>query len=221
VAAGAKVAVASRKIDACEQAVKELSAEGGDALAVAAHMGDQADVERLVGATVDRFGGIDIVVNNAANALAQSVGGFTREAWDKSLGVNLYGPVFLTQAALPHLERSDAAAVLNIVTVGAFRGAPGLAIYTAGKAALLHFTKTMAKELAPKGIRVNALAPGPFDTDMMRNTPDEWQRITAEQTLVRRIGDPSEIVGPALFCVSPASSYMTGSVLVVDGGSLA
>jgi NAD(P)-dependent dehydrogenase (short-subunit alcohol dehydrogenase family) len=221
VAAGAKVTVASRKHDACEQAAKELEAEGGEALAVGAHMGSPEDIDRIVGETVDRFGGVDIVVNNAANALAQPMGGFTREAWAKSLDVNLLGPVFLTQAALPHLAKSDGAAVLNVVTAGAFRGAPGLSIYTAGKAALLHFTRSMAKELAPHGVRVNAIAPGPFDTDMLRNNPPEWQESTARSTLLGRIADATEIIGPALFCVSPASSYMTGSVVVVDGGMLA
>jgi NAD(P)-dependent dehydrogenase (short-subunit alcohol dehydrogenase family) len=221
VAAGARVTIASRKAQACEQAAAELEAEGGDALAVPAHMGEAADLERVVGATVDRFGGVDLVVNNAANALAQPMGGYTREAWEKSYGVNLFGPVFLTQLALPYLEASDGAAVLNVVTAGAFRGSAGLSIYTSGKAALLHWTRSMAQELTPRGIRVNALAPGPFLTDMMTNNPVEWQERTAEATLMKRIAAPEEIIGPALFLLSPAASYVTGAVLVADGGMLA
>jgi NAD(P)-dependent dehydrogenase (short-subunit alcohol dehydrogenase family) len=221
VAAGARVVIASRKADACDRAVAELEAEGGEALGVAAHMGDADDLERLVDATVERFGAIDLLVNNAANALAQPMGAFTREAWDKSYSVNLFGPVFLTQLALPYLEKSDAASVLNVVTAGAFRGAAHLSIYTSGKAALLHWTRSMSQELTPRGIRVNALAPGPFATDMMNANPPEWQERTAEATLMRRIAEPAEIIGPALFLLSPASSFVTGAVLVADGGMLA
>lgn len=221
VAAGAKVTIASRKAEACERAVAELEAQGGEALAVPAHVGEVDDLQRVVDATAERFGRIDFVVNNAANALAQPMGAYTPEAWRKSYGVNVFGPVFLTQAALPWLERSDGAAVLNVVTAGAFRGSAGLAIYTSGKAALLHWTRSMAQELAPRGVRVNALAPGPFLTDMMTNNPVEWQQRTAEATLMKRIAAPEEIIGPALFLLSPAASYVTGTVLVADGGMLA
>ena len=162
VLAGARVVVASRKADACEEAGDHLRELGGQAIGVPTHLGSIDDLDALV-RRCGRFGGIDVVVNNAANALAQPLGEMTAEALTKSFEVNLRGPVFLVQNALPHLKASPAAAVLNMVSVGAFNFAPTLSIYAAGKAALMSFTRSMAAEFAPFGIRVNALAPGPVE----------------------------------------------------------
>ena len=118
--AGAKVVVASRKADACAETEAHLTAMGGEALGVATHMGDLDALAGLVDATVDRFGGVDIVINNAANALTQPLGEFTLDAWNKSYDVNLRGPVFLVQYALPHLIASPHAAVVNVISAGAF-----------------------------------------------------------------------------------------------------
>ena len=119
-ASGAKVVVASRKADACAETQAALEATGAEALGVPTHLGELDDLSALVGATVDRFGGVDIVVNNAANAVAQPLGMLTPEAWDKSLAVNLRGPTFLVQEALPHLKDSAHGAVVNVISVGAF-----------------------------------------------------------------------------------------------------
>lgn len=219
--AGAKVVVASRKADACEETASHLRDLGADAIGVAAHMGDLADIEMIVERTVEEFGAIDVVVNNAANALTQPVGDYTPEAWQKSLDVNLRGPVFLTQAALPHLKESEHASVLNIVSVGAFGFSSFVSIYAIGKAALLAATRSAAAELAPHGIRVNALAPGTVDTDMVRANPPEMQEIMANISLLKRMASPDEMVGPALLLTSDAGSFITGQVLLVDGGSVA
>src|SRR5262249_36316235 len=152
---------------------------GGEALGVATHMGDLDALDRLIDATVDRFGRIDVVVNDAANALALPLGQFTPEAWTKSFDVNLRGPVFLVQKALPHLEASPSAAVLNVISVGAFQFAADVSMYAAGKAALLSFTRSMAAAYVRLGIRVNALAPGSTDTDMVRAAAPEFQRVMA------------------------------------------
>lgn len=176
------------------------------------------DLGALVEATVAEFGGIDVVVNNAANALAQPIGQMTPEAWQKSYAVNLQGPVFLVQHALPHLQRSTAAAVLNMVSVGAFMFAPALSIYASGKAALMSMTRSMAAELVSAGIRVNAIAPGPVDTDMMRNNPQEAIDAMTNGTLLGRLASPDEMVGAALLLCSAAGSYITGQVVIVDGG---
>lgn len=216
--AGAKVVVASRKPDACAETQRALEALGAEALGVPTHLGELEGLEALVAATVDRFGGIDVVVNNAATALAQPIGDLTPEAWEKSQAVNLRGPTFLVQAALPHLTASDHAAVVNVISVGAFLFGAGTSMYASAKGGLLSMTRYMATELAPRGIRVNALAPGSVDTDMVRNNPPEVQESMAKASLMGRAADPDELVGPALFLASDASSFMTGQALVVDGG---
>ncbi|MGU3500131.1 SDR family NAD(P)-dependent oxidoreductase [Mycobacterium sp. C31M] len=221
VLAGARVVVASRKPDACTAAAEHLRALGGQAIGVPAHMGDVDDLGALVAATVAEFDGVDVVVNNAANALAQPLGQMTPAAWEKSYAVNLQGPVFLVQHALPYLRQSPSAAVLNMVSVGAFNFAPSLSIYASGKAALMSMTRSMAAELAPVGIRVNAIAPGPVDTDMMRNNPQEAIEAMTKGTLMKRLASPDEMVGAALLLCSPAGSYMTGQVVIVDGGGTA
>ncbi|MGX9790214.1 SDR family NAD(P)-dependent oxidoreductase [Mycobacterium sp. MMS18-G62] len=218
VLAGARVVVASRKPDACEQTADHLRDLGGEAIGVPTHLGDVDALGTLVQRTVDEFGGVDVVVNNAANALAQPLGEMTVDAWTKSFEVNLRGPVFLVQHALPHLKASSRAAVLNMISTGAFQFAPVVSMYAAGKAALLSFTRSMAAGFAPFGIRVNAIAPGPVDTDMMRNNPHEVVDYMAGSTLMKRLGSPDEIVGAALLLTSDAGSYITGQVVIPDGG---
>lgn len=217
-AAGANVVVASRKPDACAATQAHLEGMGAAALGVPINMGDADAAERLVAAAVERFGGLDIVVNNAANALAAPVGMQSDATWQKSFEVNLRGPALLIQAAVPHLEASDRAAVVNVISVGAFQFARGVSMYAAMKAALLSVTRSFAGELAAKGIRVNALAPGPVDTDMVRNLGEGAAESMGAGTLLGRVARPDEMVGPALYLAGRASSYMTGQVLVVDGG---
>jgi len=218
VAAGAKVAVASRKADACEETERALVAAGGEAIGVPTHMGELDALHALVDRTVDAFGRVDIVVNNAANALREDLGRFTPEAWAKSMDVNLRGPVFLVQEALPHLEQSPSAAVVNVISAGAFLFSSYTATYAAAKAGMMSFTRSMAAEYASRGIRVNALAPGTVDTDMVRNNPPETQESMARASWMRRAASPDEMVGPALFLASDASSFVTGQVLLADGG---
>ena len=217
-AAGANVVVASRKAPACAEAAEALRAEGVEAIGVPVNMGSLADVADLVASTVERFGGIDIVVNNAANALTEPVGAFTEAGFAKSVDVNLRGPVFLIQLALPHLRASGHASVLNVVSAGAWLFSAPVAIYAAMKSAMVSFTKSLAADLAGDGIRVNALAPGTVDTDMMRNTGPQATEHMARACLMGRVATPGEMVGPALFLASDASSYLTGTVVHADGG---
>jgi len=216
--AGARVVVASRKAAACEETVRAIEAGGGEALAVATNTGDLDQLKHLVDTTVERFGGIDVVVNNAANALALPFGHITPEAWDKSFGVNLRGPVFLLQYALPHLEASPHASVINVSSAGAFMFSAGIHMYAAGKAALLAYTRSLAAELASRKIRVNAIAPGTIDTDMVRNNPPAVQAAMAKAALLGRAAEPEEIVGLALYLASDASSFVTGTTINIDGG---
>lgn len=216
--AGAKVVVASRKQDACDETVAAIEAAGGEALAVATHMGELDQLERLVARTVERFGGLDVLVNNAANALALPFGEITPEAWEKSLGVNLRGPVFLMQYALPHLEASEHAAIVNVSSAGAFLFGQLTHMYAAAKAGLLAYTRALAAELAPKQIRVNAIAPGTVDTDMVRNNPPLVQDLMKNAALMQRAAHPDELVGLALYLASDASSFVTGTTINIDGG---
>jgi NAD(P)-dependent dehydrogenase (short-subunit alcohol dehydrogenase family) len=217
-AQGARCVIASRKEEPCRQVAAEIEAAGGEALAVPTHLGDLDQLRALVDATVERFGRLDVLVNNAANALAQPIGGITPEAFTKSFDVNVRGPLFLVQYALPHLAESPGASVINVITAGVYLSSPGLSLYVAGKAALKQFTKSMAAELAGRGIRVNAIAPGTFDTDMVRNNPPEAQEAMRRASPMQRIAPPRELVGAALFLASDAGSYVTGSTVIVDGG---
>ncbi|NUP32047.1 MAG: SDR family oxidoreductase [Streptomycetaceae bacterium] len=217
-ARGAKVVVASRKAESCEAAVKDIEAAGGTALAVAAHMGELDDLQKLVDRTVEHFGGIDIVVNNAANPLTLPIGHYTPEAWDKSMQVNLRGPIFLVQYALPYLRQSRGASVINVISAGVFLRSEPTSMYAQAKSGLLAYTRSAAGALAAEGIRVNALAPGTVDTDMVRNnTPDRVESMKKSSPL-GRMADPDEMVGPALLLASDAGSYITGAVISADGG---
>ncbi len=218
VAAGATVAVASRKVDACAEAEAALRAAGGTAIGVPTHMGELESIDALVARTVAEFGRIDVVVNNAATALREDLGSFTPDAYAKSMDVNLRGPVFLVEAALPHLTESPHASIVNVISAGAFLFSSFTATYAAAKAALYSFTRSWAADFAARGIRVNALAPGTVATDMVANNPPEAQERMANAAFQRRAADPDEMVGPALFLASDAASFVTGQVLIADGG---
>jgi NAD(P)-dependent dehydrogenase (short-subunit alcohol dehydrogenase family) len=205
ICAGANVVVASRKADACEETEKHLNvlaadaARGGRALGVPTHMGDIDALSALVGATVAKFGGVDIIVN-------------------KQFEVNLRGPMFLIQAALPYLEQSEHASVINVISAGAFLAGPQVSMYAAAKAALMSFTRSFASGLAKKNIRVNALAPGTVDTDMVRANSPEAQASMAAASPMKRAAHADEMVGPALLLASDAGSFITGQCILADGG---
>jgi len=217
-AAGATVVVASRKPDACARIEQQLRSMGGDAIGVPTHMADVDSINALVDRTIDAFGRLDIVVNNAANALTLPFGQLTTDAWQKSLDTNLRGPVFLVERALPHLEASGNAAILNVISAGAFLFSANTAMYAAAKAGLMAMTRSMAASFALKGIRVNALAPGTVDTDMVRNNTPEAVASMSNAAFMRRAAHPDEMVGPALLLCSDAGSFITGQVIIADGG---
>jgi NAD(P)-dependent dehydrogenase (short-subunit alcohol dehydrogenase family) len=219
--AGARVVVASRKPEACAETGNALLELGIDAAGIACHMGSLDDVRALVKSTFERFGAIDIIVNNAANALTEPVGAFTEPGFTKSMDVNLKGPVFLIQEALPYLRASDHASVINVVSAGAWLFSATVAHYAAAKSAMVSYTKALAAGLAPEGIRVNALAPGTVDTDMVRANPPEVAASMAKAGLLRRAATAEEMIGPALFLASDASSFVTGTVIHADGGLVA
>lgn len=215
---GASVVITGRRQESSEAAAAELSVHGAVS-GISGHMGDLDSIESVVAHTVEKFGGIDIVVNNAANSLTQPLGDLTSEAFDKSIAVNLRGPLFLVERALPYLKQSPGAAILNIVSPWAFAYSPQAALYAMGKNGLVAATRAMAAAYAKDGIRVNALAPGATDTDMVRNNEESAIDEMKAASLLGRLGRPEEMVPPVLLLVSDAGSFITGQVLLVDGGT--
>ncbi len=220
--AGANVVIASRKLESCEATAAEARAVGVEALAVATRMQEPDDVGALVEATVARFGGISIVVNNAATVLDRPLDGVEPATFTGAFATNLLAPMLLVQAARPHLAASGHGAVLNIISIAADRATPNRYYYPPVKAALAQVTRSMARDLAGEGIRVNAISPGTFRTDMVTKAfDDRTLDAVARSTPLGRIGEPNELVGPALLLCSDAGSFVTGEVLTVDAGATA
>jgi NAD(P)-dependent dehydrogenase (short-subunit alcohol dehydrogenase family) len=216
--AGADVVVASRKLEECERTAEELRALGGRALAVACHVGDWSQCEQLIDATVREFGRIDVLVNNAGIApVPPSLLEVTPELFDKTIDVNLKGPLRLTALAAEHMQPGSA--VINISSKASLRPSPFTVVYAAAKAGQNALTKAAAQELGPRGIRVNSIVCGTFHTDSLhRSMPTEdVQREIAATLSLGRIADAEEIVGTALYLASDASSYLTGTLIVLDG----
>jgi len=218
--AGANVVVASRKLDACQQVVDEIAALGGQALAHNVNLSDPESLEGLVAAAVDRFGGVGIVVNNGGTVLDRPLDRLAVDTFAGAFTTNLLSPMMLVQEAREHLAASGHGAVLNITSIAASRATPDRYYYPAAKAALAQVTRSMARELGPLGIRVNAISPGTFRTDMVEKAYDDRQlAATAKATPVGRVAEPEELVGPALMLCSDAGSFVSGAVLTVDGGA--
>lgn len=218
--AGANVVVASRKLDACQQVANDITAAGGNALAVSVNLSDPLGLDDLVHATVERFGGVSIVVNNGGTVLDRPLERLGVDTFTAAFTTNLLSPMMLVQAAKDHLAASGHGAVLNITSIAASRATPTRYYYPAAKAALAQVTRSMARELGPLGIRVNAISPGTFRTDMVEKAYDDQQlAATAKATPVGRVAEPEELVGPALMLCSDAGSFVSGTVLTVDGGA--
>jgi NAD(P)-dependent dehydrogenase (short-subunit alcohol dehydrogenase family) len=222
--AGASVVIASRKREACEAVVDEIKAinQGGRGFAVPTRMQEPDDITALVAATVGEFGRLDIVINNAGTVLDRGLDNLDTASFIGALSTNLLGPLLMVQASRPHLAASGNGAVVNIASIAMSSGSRGRYLYPPAKAALAQVTRSLALDLASEKIRVNAISPGTFRTDMVEKVFDEktMGRI-ASATPLGRIAEAHEIVGPALLLVSDAGSFITGEVLTVDGGATA
>jgi NAD(P)-dependent dehydrogenase (short-subunit alcohol dehydrogenase family) len=219
VAEGAKVVIAARKPDGLEAVASSLK---GSAHAVAAHTGKEEDCERLVSAAVEKFGKVDILVNNAAaNPYFGPMLGIEMPAWDKTFEVNVKGYFYMTRAVVRHLAgRSAPGSIIHIASVAGLLGSPLQGVYGMTKAAIISMTKTLAVELAGSKIRVNAIAPGFVETKFagaVLQNPELLAKVN-ERTPLGRPGVPEEIAGGAVYLASDASSYLTGQTLVIDGG---
>ena len=219
---GARVVLSSRKqVDLDAEAQRINSRHPGAAIAVAAHAGNPDDLERLVDTTLDRLGRLDILVNNAAtNPYFGHTVDAELAAWDKTFEVNVRGVFALTQLAVRKYLGEHGGVVVNVASVGGLRVAFGLGIYNITKAAVIHMTKQLALELGPRGIRVNAVAPGLVKTRFAQALWDneEILKRVLESTALGRIGSPEEIGKVVAFLASDEASYMTGEVVVIDGG---
>lgn len=221
--AGATVVITGRKQDACDTAAKKIAEQSGrKALGVACHMGDWDQIDSLVDRAWKECGRIDVLVNNAGiNPAFMSVENMTSEFWDKVYDVNLKGPMRLAGKVAPRMAENGGGSIVNVITVGAYFGGAGVGAYSSSKAALLNLTRVMATEWAARGVRVNALAPGPFATDMMagaeKGAPG-FNAGAAAATLQKRVAEPDEIIGSVLYLASDASSFTTGTDLIAAGG---
>jgi NAD(P)-dependent dehydrogenase (short-subunit alcohol dehydrogenase family) len=214
---GARVMISSRKPDALEAAVATID---GEAAWHAANAGEPTDAETCVAATVERFGRVDVLVNNAAtNPYMGRTIDIDRPRLDKTISVNWAGPLTWTQLAWQASMRDHGGVVLNIASIGGLSVETSIGAYNATKAALLHLTRTLAAELAP-GVRVNAIAPGLVKTDMARALWEPNEAAIAKGMPLRRLGEPADIANAATFLASDHASWITGTTVVVDGGAM-
>ncbi|MBP6016178.1 MAG: glucose 1-dehydrogenase [Candidatus Promineofilum sp.] len=223
-AAGARVALASRKQAAVDEAAEKLQRNGGEALAVAAHTGDGAAVAALIERVVDYFGGIDILVNNAATN--PHFGPFLSAEdshWDKILDVNVKGYFRVAKACVPSMRARGGGKIINVASVAGLGPQPMMGVYCVSKAAVLMMTEVLASELAADNIQVNAIAPGFVKTkfsEVLWSTPEINEQLV-KAVPQRRMAEPEEIAGIAVYLASAASSFTTGATFVVDGGQMA
>jgi len=214
-ASGAKVMISSRKLDALEAAAVEMD---GDVAVFAGNAGDPEVARQCVAATIERFGGLDILVNNAAtNPYYGATLGVDEGRFDKTFQVNLRGPLFWCQAAWDQAMKDTPGVMVNIASVGGLRSEAGLGVYNLTKAALIHLTRQLANELGPT--RVVGIAPGLVQTDFAAFLVDNFGERLAQQLPLQRLGEPQDIANLAVFLASDAASWITGDTYVIDGGA--
>ena len=212
--------IASRKFDACESLAAEIHAKTGrEALPVATHVGKWRDCDRLAQTALDHFGKVDILVNNAGmSPLYESLPEVGEALWDKVIAVNIKGPFRLSSLLGTAMVAGGGGSIINISSIAAIAPTASEIPYGIAKAGLNNLTTSLARTFAPK-VRVNCLMPGPFLTDISAAWPEQAHEYFRKTIPLGRAGNPDEIVGAALYLASDLSSYTTGSVLKIDGGS--
>ncbi|MEO8502895.1 MAG: SDR family oxidoreductase [Acidobacteriota bacterium] len=220
-AAGARVALSSRKVEAVELVAEEIRAGGGKALAVAAHAARPEEIEAVVSQAVATFGGVDIAVANAAtNPHFGPLLDAEPAHWDKTFELNVKGYALLARAVVPHMLRRDGGSIIFVASIAGLRPWPGLGVYSVSKAAVLHMTRVLALELGSEQIRVNAIAPGLIETRFSAALYEgEGQRAAREADIpLGHLGAPRDVAGMAVYLASDAAAFTTGGIFVVDGG---
>jgi len=222
-AAGARVALVGRRAGPLDEVAGKIQSAGGDALCVPADLADPASPQRITAACLDHYGQIDGLVNNAAVVRHKPLGDWDVAGFDEHVATNIRAPFFLIQAALPALQESRVRAVVNISSSSGTLHRVGQSVYAMTKSALDYLTRTLAGELAPLGVRVNGIAPGPIDTPIhatWADDLDEAYRWLGGQVPLGRIGTPEEVALWILLLLSPAASFLTGAVIPLDGGQV-
>ena len=215
---GARVVVNGRSEEAMKETLDLIKKAGGTAIGVAADVSDAAQVKRLVSETVKKFGKLDIMVNNAGIVDEAPITEMTAETWNKMIAVDLTGVFYGIQEAAKAMKKGGA--IINTSSIAALMGFNGLAHYCAAKGGVVSLTQEAALELATKKIRVNAIAPGVIETDMTKSIRDDpaEMKSTLARIPLKRLGQPADVAGAALFLASDLSDYVTGQLIVVDGG---
>lgn len=224
--AGADVFVVSRKLEACRATAQGIQAQGGCCFPLQADLSRPEEIEQTLDRVLAERPRLDILVNNAALAWAAPTLEYPLEGWDRVFALNVRGLWHLTQRAARHMKEKGGGSIVLVSSISAFRGAPDseqpVIAYNASKGAVIALTRDLAVKLAPDGIRVNCIAPGPFQTDMMNHLKDDPAALEAYLSSIPlgRAGGEDDIKGLAVFLAGPASGFMTGATLVVDGGAL-
>ena len=218
---GAKVALVSRNTEELQVIADEISASGGEALVAPADVRDSAAVNAVVEQVVAHWGSVDALVNAAGIPMAVPTTELSDEKWQMTLDININGTFFFCRAVAPHMIAKGHGTIINIGSLHSFQGIPMRAAYAASKGGVLQLTRSLATEWAPHGVRVNCISPGwirtPLQDEMVRQGRIDRTPIIA-RTPIRRIGEVSDIVGPAIFLASDESAFIVGEQLIVDGG---
>lgn len=218
---GAKIVIADVNAEGANSVKGEIEAGGGTALAIRTDVSDEASVQGMVQKSLDEFGRLDILINNAGIYPVSSVEEMREEDWDRVIGTNLVGAFLCSKAVVTQFLKQGNGRIISMTSGRAFQGAKNGAHYAASKAGIIGFSKSLALELARHGITVNVICPGVTDTAQPRGHQTEQELYAqAQKVPLGRIGQPEDLVGPAIFLASDAARFITGQTLLVNGGSI-